>query len=166
MLNQYSPGIQEGIKLHRAIDTFTDRNTVFLKTKERLRHRFAKYAPVVADVFYDHFLAKYWTEFSEIPFRKYTLEAYRHLKEYYPVMPERTQRFYDYMLQYDILFSYAKPEGIDKVMQGMARRATFESGMEHSAEELLLNYEAYENEFRAFFPQIRQHIRTFGPCRS
>ncbi len=159
---QFSPGIREGIKLHRAIDTYMDAHETVLKSKERLRKPFGKYAPVVVDVFYDHFLALHWNEFSERSLRDYTNEIYVFLKQYYPVFPLRTQRFYDYMLQYDILFSYSKIEGIDRVMQGMARRARFESGMEHSAKELVVNYEAYKEEFSSFFPEIQQHIRRLN----
>jgi len=65
------------------------------------------------------------------------------------------------MVRYDILYSYAKIEGIDRVMKGMASRARFNSGMEHSARELETNYESYKSEFQSFFPQIQQHILTF-----
>jgi acyl carrier protein phosphodiesterase len=48
-------------------------------------------------------------------------------------------------------------------MKGMARRASFPSGMEHSAEELLTHYELYKEEFNRFFPQMQQHICTLAP---
>ena len=165
-VNNYSGGIQEGIKVHRAIDTFTDQHPIVLKSKERLRNKFGKYAPVVADVYYDHFLACSWNEFSELSLRDYTKQVYSFLQNYYPVFPLRTQRFYDYMRQYDILFSYSEIAGIDRVMKGMARRARFESGMERAAEELAANYEAYKAEFHLFFPEIQQHICNLAPCRS
>jgi acyl carrier protein phosphodiesterase len=160
---KYSPGIQQGIALHRAIDTYTDSHPVMRETKERLRKPFGKYAPVVGDVFYDHFLALAWDRYSDLSLREYTSNTYVFLKDYYEQFPLRTQRFYDYMVQYDILFSYAKIEGIDRVMQGMARRASFVSGMEHSARELRDNYESYKLEFDRFFPEMQQHIRTLVP---
>jgi len=160
-LQSYAPAIQKGIKLHRAIDTFTDSHEIVAKSKERLRKPFGKYAPVVADVFYDHFLALHWEEFSSTSLRAYTRDVYLFLKDHYPVFPTRTQLFFDYMVQNDILYSYAKIGGIDRVMKGMARRARFNSGMEHSARELETNYECYKSEFRLFFPQLQQHILTF-----
>jgi len=163
MLDKYSEGIKQGIRIHRAIDSFTDNHHIVLKSKERLRLQFGKYAPVVADVYFDHFLALQWEEYSEIELRKYTQDVYEFLKGYYAVFPERTKRFYDYMVKYDILFGYAEIEGIDRVMKGMAKRASFVSGMEKAADELVNNYEGYQEEFRLFFPEIRQHIRTFEP---
>jgi acyl carrier protein phosphodiesterase len=163
MVKKYSPEIQQGIKMHRAIDTFTDAHDVVLKSKERLRSHFGKYAPVVADVYYDHFLALHWKDFSEISLKQYTNEIYTFLEKHYSVFPERTKRFYEYMVKYDILFSYSKIEGIDRVMKGMSRRARFESGMERAADELVSNYESYKSEFHLFFPEIQQHIRNLAP---
>jgi acyl carrier protein phosphodiesterase len=165
-MSHFSGGMQEGIKMHRAIDMYTDSHAVVMQSKERLRGPFGKYAPVVADVFYDHFLAIGWNNFSDISLREYTNRVYKFLECYHAVFPERTQRFYEYMVKYDILFGYAKIEGIDRVMQGMARRARFVSGMEHSAAELEAHYEDYKAEFALFFPQMQQHIRNLAPCRS
>lgn len=157
----FSEGIREGIRMHRAIDTFTDGHPVVGRSKERLRKQFGKYAPVVADVYYDHFLAVEWNAFSAQSLRSYVNSVYIQLKEYYSLFPARTQRFYDYMLQYDILFAYQGIEGIDRAMRGMARRARFESGMERAAGELRAHYAEYRAEFMSFFPQLQEHIRTF-----
>ena len=58
--NQFSPGIQKGIVLHRKIDTFTDSHPVVELSKQRLRERYKKYASVIIDIYYDHYLAKNW----------------------------------------------------------------------------------------------------------
>ncbi|RZK26682.1 MAG: DUF479 domain-containing protein, partial [Hymenobacter sp.] len=61
----YQPEVQAGIRMHRAIDTFTDQHPVVRRSTARLRAAGAgKYAGVVADVFYDHFLAANFQEFS------------------------------------------------------------------------------------------------------
>jgi acyl carrier protein phosphodiesterase len=161
-VQKYPAGIQKGILMHRAIDSYTDSHATVLKSKERLRKKFGKYAPVVIDVYYDHFLARHWSDYASGDLRSFSDEAYAFLKNYYELFPERTKRFYEYMTQYDILYSYSKIEGIDRVMKGMSRRARFESGMELAAEELQCNYEDYQDEFCEFFPQIQQHILTFA----
>lgn len=157
-LAKFSLGIQEGIRLHRAIDTYTDNHAVTLKSKVRLRERYGKYSPVVADIFYDHFLATHWDDYSEVSLRVYADQTYKFLETHYAIFPERAKQFFNYMTKYDILFSYSKIEGIDKVMQGMSRRARFESGMETAAEALLMDYEDYRTEFREFFPELQGHV--------
>jgi acyl carrier protein phosphodiesterase len=93
-----------------------------------------------------------------VSLRDYTNQIYKYLEEYYSVFPDRSKQFYDYMIKYDILFAYTKTEGIEKVMQGMSRRASFISGMETAVEELIKDYEDYNKEFQSFFPDLQQHV--------
>jgi len=53
----YPPGIQKGIALHRAIDTFTDSHPATKEAKEVFRPHYRLYAGAFIDVAYDHFLA-------------------------------------------------------------------------------------------------------------
>lgn len=154
----YSQGIQQGIKLHRAIDEFTDNHAEMLRSKERLRPRYKKYAPVISDIFYDHFLAVNWEDYSAVSLRDYTQQVYEFLGKYYNLFPERSKQFYNYMIKYDILFAYTKLEGIERVMLGMSRRASFISGMETAVEELQKDYPDYKTEFQSFFPDLQQHV--------
>ena len=55
-LSMYPPRVQDGIILHRGIDRYTDSHHVVMKSKLRLRPKYHKYAPVIVDMFYDHFL--------------------------------------------------------------------------------------------------------------
>jgi acyl carrier protein phosphodiesterase len=129
-----------------------------LKSKERLRPRYKKYAPVITDIFYDHFLATHWQDYSAISLRDYTNQVYKYLEKFHTIFPERSQQFYNYMIKYDILFAYTKIEGIEKVMQGMSRRAHFISGMETATEELVKGYDDFKAEFKLFFPDLQQHV--------
>ena len=159
-MSDFSEGIQKGIILHRAIDSFTDSHADMQKSKERLRPRYKKYAPVITDIFYDHFLAVNWQDYSAVSLRDYTNKVYTYLGEHYSIFPQRSKQFYDYMIKYDILFAYTKLEGIEKVMQGMSRRAHFISGMETATEELEKHYKDFEIEFQSFFPELQSHVKT------
>jgi acyl carrier protein phosphodiesterase len=61
----YPQEVQKGIVLHRAIDTFTDAHPVFRQSTKKLHSRYHHYAGVIVDVFYDHFLAKNWANYSD-----------------------------------------------------------------------------------------------------
>ncbi|MGB5463037.1 MAG: DUF479 domain-containing protein, partial [Aureibaculum sp.] len=67
----YQTEIQYGILLHRQIDTFTDQHSIVKKSKLRLHERYSHYDGVIIDILYDHFLAKNWKIYSEIPLNKY-----------------------------------------------------------------------------------------------
>src|SRR5690606_27833300 len=138
-LEQYPSGIARGIRLHRFIDTYTDTHPVVSETKARLRPHFRKYAPVVADLYFDHFLASRFSEFSAEPLAAYTSRIYTLINSHLPGLPERVQYFFPYMMRQNWLLSYAEVSGIAQALGGLSRRASFDSGMEQAGEELIKN---------------------------
>jgi acyl carrier protein phosphodiesterase len=161
MLNEFSPGIRNGIGLHREIDSYTDNHPVVAQSKERLRERYHKYAPVIVDVFYDHFLATNWKNYCPVDLKTWSRNTYTSLGHYLPLFPNRSLRFYEYMVTYDILTGYSQMEGIKRVMKGMSRRARFDSGMETCTEELLTHYCDFKMEFAVFFPDLMKRCNQY-----
>ena len=100
MINEFEDEIKSGIILHRAIDHFTDNHPVVEQSKSRLRSEFRKYAPVIVDVFYDHFLARDWNTYHHQSLDDFATEAYSILESNESILPERTNHrelfFYDY----------------------------------------------------------------------
>ena len=77
----YPTDIQIGIQLHRQIDTFTDAHPVFRQCTKRLHKGYGHYSGVIVDIFYDHFLAKNWTSYSDVPLDLYIADFYKSLTE-------------------------------------------------------------------------------------
>ena len=156
----YSHGIARGIYLHRLIDTYTDTHPIVAETKTRLRDKFKKYAPVVADLYYDHFLAKHFERFANETLVSYTQRTYHLINNHLPDLPERVQYFFPYMMAQNWLLGYAEVEGISRALTGLSRRTSFESGMEKAGEELTINYSFYEQEFELFFPELERYVEV------
>lgn len=150
----YAPGIAQGIRLHRMIDHFTDTHPVVAETKARLRPRYRKFSPVIADMYYDHFLASNFELYGVKPLSVYTQEVYALISHHYHLLPPSVQHLFNYMRRQDWLLSYAQLEGIHQALSGMSRRTKFVSGMETAAEELEKNYHLYAADFDAFFPEL------------
>lgn len=157
----YSPTITKGILMHRAIDTFTDEHPTVLLSKKRLRDNYGKYSAVLVDIFYDYFLAKNWRDYYNVDLPLFAQETYKMLEGYYHYFPERSRRFYIYMVNYDILSNYARIEGIQRALNGMAHRARFDSNMEKATKELKLHEKVFEQEFRDFFPDLERSVESF-----
>ena len=81
--------IQQGIHLHRAIDTFTDAHEIVRKSKRRLHERYRHYDGVIIDIFYDHFLAKNWKYYSAIPLDIYASSFYDLLAKHDSILPRK-----------------------------------------------------------------------------
>jgi len=64
---KYPVDVQKGIILHREIDSFTEscKSASILSSRRRVAPRYRMYASVIFDVFYDHFLAANWLQYSK-----------------------------------------------------------------------------------------------------
>ncbi|MEN8703533.1 MAG: ACP phosphodiesterase [Polaribacter sp.] len=150
----FNTEIQQGIFLHREIDTFTDAHPIVRKSKRRLHKRYRHYDGVIIDIFYDHFLAKNWNSYSEIPLELYTQAIYQLFKEKSLELPIKSQNFIKYMIEYDILYNYQFKEGIAKVLNGMNQRTKGKSQMNLAIEDLEILQEKLEEDFTLFFKDL------------
>lgn len=160
-IDQFPAAIQKGIRLHRSIDFFTDNHEIVLQSKVRLREKFRHYAPVIVDVYYDHFLAKDWSRFSKIPLKEYTENFYSLMNNYFDIIPKGVIHMLSFMSRDNWLYNYQFIEGIDRALTGMSRRTKFESKMEEASEALKEHYRDFEKEFHQFFPELVLHVSKF-----
>lgn len=157
--NLFSPEIQQGILLHRKIDTFTDTHPIVEQSKQRLREKYRKYASVIVDIYYDHYLASNWQTYSDVGLQDFANNMYEIVMKHHTILPEKSKRFTGYMMQYNILHAYSTLEGIERVLQGMARRSTFQSNMEYATEDLKEHYQLFAEEFALFFPELQSYVQ-------
>ena len=153
----FSAEIQQGIFLHREIDTFTDAHEVVRKSKRRLHERYRHYDGVIIDIFYDYFLAKNWASYSEIPLELFTKSVSNLLDEVKLDLPIKSQQFINYMIEYNILFNYQYKDGIEKVLNGMNKRTKGKSQMNLAIEDLQCLEAEFEADFTLFFKELIAH---------
>lgn len=159
---KFPEGIKKGILLHRAIDFYSDNHPVFLKSVERLRPGYRKYAGVIVDIFYDHYLAKNWKGYSDQPLEQYAGYVHSLMLKNILLMPEKSVMFLKYAFRANnLLVSYASLNGIEEVLYGMSRRTTFKSNMELAGKDLKENYSEFENEFQLFFEDARGFVKEW-----
>ncbi|WP_035559858.1 ACP phosphodiesterase [Hymenobacter sp. IS2118] len=161
-LENYPANVQTGIRLHRAIDTFTDQHPVVRRATQRLRAAgYGKYAGVISDMFLDHFLARHFQHYTPEGLADFAQRIYVQLTARRQEMPPRVQHFLPYMVEHNWLLNYANLESITRALNGLSRRASPGSGMETAVVELQANYAAYEADFLEYFPQLQQHVAQF-----
>ena len=146
--------IQQGIILHRAIDTYTDLHPIVKKSVHRLFEPYSHYSAVIVDILYDHFLAANWSDYSDIPLEKYAAIFYELLNKNYKILPLRVQQFLPYMIADNWLLSYATVDGIGKILHQMDFRTKNRSNMKLAVKELELFYPEFNKEFKSFFKDL------------
>lgn len=154
--NMYPTEIQIGILLHREIDNYTDNHPIVRKSKRRLHERYGHYDGVIIDIIYDHYLAKNWLNYSEIPLDVYADDVYLFLESKNDIFPAKIQNILPFMIQYNWLVAYASKEGIKRVLEGMNKRTKGISKMDLAIEDLNLNYNEFEQDFTTFFEDLKK----------
>ncbi len=147
--------VQKGILLHRQIDSFTDAHPVVRKSKKRLHPRYRHYDGVIIDILYDHYLAKNWAVYCNVNLNDYAQEFYALLEANHDMLPEKIKYLLPYMINGNWLYSYRTIEGIGDVLIGMNKRTKNKSQMNLAVEDLMLHYTDFEDDFTAFFDDLR-----------
>jgi len=153
--------VQQGIHLHRKIDSFTDSNSVVQESKRRLWEKYRHYAGVIIDIYYDHFLAKNWENYHDSALENYTLQFYEIMDANRPDLPDRVNYVLHHMKRDNWLYQYRTIEGIGKTLDGMSRRTKFDSKMDQAVKDLEIDYKLYEEEFLRFFPELELHCKEY-----
>jgi len=152
--HSYDKPIQNGILLHRFIDSYTDSNALILQGRKLLYPHFGKYAGVVQDVFFDYFLAKNWPEHNEDSLSSFTQNVYQVLEDAKALYNEKAARMFHFMREQNWLEAYATPNGIQKALTGLSRRTQYESRMDNALPALELHGIHLERDFNNFFPEL------------
>ncbi|MDB5210880.1 MAG: hypothetical protein JWQ30_1707 [Sediminibacterium sp.] len=151
----YPPAVQKGIRLHRAIDTFTDLHPATKQAKEYFKPAVGPYAGAFMDVAYDHFLALDDKQFPENALGVFAQEVYAQLIEREPVLPERFTRMLPYMSSQNWLYNYQFKEGIEKSFGGVVRRAQYLTDSSQVYHLFLQHYDSLKEYYNEFFPDVK-----------
>ncbi len=146
--------VANGIELHRMIDDYTDNHPVVMESKKRLRDTYRHYAPVIVDMYYDHFLASKWKQYHPLPLSEFASNTYQTLLTNESILPEKFKYMLPYMMRGNWLVNYGKVEGIQRALTGMSRRTSFHSKMEDAVNDLRKHYQKFGDEFELFFPDL------------
>ena len=155
---KYPKEIQVGLILHRNIDNFTDTHPIVKRSMHRLNPRYRHFDGIIIDILYDHFLAKNWSKYSNIPLEIYAQNVYSFLSENVESFPEELQNLLPSMIKYNWLVNYASLEGIERVLGGMNRRTKGISQMDLAIEDLKLHYKELEEDFTAYFKELEDFV--------
>ena len=151
--------INAAIALHRHIDSFTDAHPLVANSRARVGPTRRRYAGILVDLFYDHFLARQWRDYSDVPLHQFTARVYAALRANENLLPERLRYIAPRMAASDWLASYRDVEAIGIALDRMGERLKRGNALLGSAAELTASYTGFEADFRAFFPDVVRYAR-------
>lgn len=162
--NQYSPEIIKGIKTHRKVDAYTDSHNNFLACKKLLRPERRRFAGIIVDMSFDHFLAKNWSDYSDLELSEFTNRVYGILLDREQTLPQKLRDRLPYMVQDDWLGSYRNIETIGLALHAISKRlGRFERAkpIKDGLDDIQANYQEFEKNFREFFPELISFVDNY-----
>ncbi len=151
----YSSNIQKGILLHRAIDTYTDAHPIFRQSKKLLFSDFRHYSSVIVDMFYDHFLAKNFDDYSAVSLSHFAESFYSALEKRKELLPKKVNQILPVMKKYNWLVSYKNTDDLRDILNQMNHKTKFKTQLDDSVDLLIEHYDTFESEFTQFFAEIK-----------
>lgn len=157
---QFPEQVQKGIIIHRDIDFYMDTHPIVKQGMSRLRENYPKFSGVIMDIFYDHFLAKNWVNYSKIDLEKFTHQVYKTVGDNKELLVGKAKMMYPYMKRDNWLLSYQTVDGIQVILERMTKRIDNKVLLNKSVTELQNHYQEYDEEFTRFFDEIYIYLKS------
>jgi acyl carrier protein phosphodiesterase len=149
------PGIAAGIRHHRRVDAFTDSHPSVAAFRRVLIPEHAHYARVIADVFFDHFLAIDFTRYAREPLDEFLRRVYATIDPHIDELPGGLRVVYPRMRDDGWLESYQSLEGIGLALGGISHRLSRRPQLAPAVHFLDDVHRAtLERLFHEFFPDV------------
>jgi acyl carrier protein phosphodiesterase len=120
--NALPAGIADGIRNHRRVDAYTDSHPSVAAFRRVLIPEHGHYARVIADVFFDHFLAIDFNRYSAESLDAFLTRVYAAIDPHIDTLPGSLRAVYPRMRDEGWLTSYRSIEGIGMALFGISRR--------------------------------------------
>lgn len=154
----FSSDIQKGIRLHRAIDRFTDLHPITKAAKNLLYPAAGPYAGALIYIVYDHFLALDEYEEPDSGWQAFSQTVYAELNARNSLLPASFQQLLPYMTKYNWLVNLRHLQQIKQSFYGLARRAKYFNTSRESFDLLQENYAQLQQHYNLFFPDLKKFV--------
>ena len=151
--------IQDGITMHRAVDTFTDSHPAIHEAKKVFSPLVRLYAGAFVDVAMDYFVATDLSLNSLAEWKAHSLRVYRVLHEHEQWLPENFKKMLAKMEQDDWLYNYREDWGIKFSMRNVLNKAKYLNPDIPVFEAFLENKPFLQECYNDFFPDLLTHAK-------
>jgi acyl carrier protein phosphodiesterase len=152
--DRFPRGIHEGIMQHRRIDAFTDSHPAVAAFRRVLIPDHGHYSRVIADMFFDHFLACRFDEYAGEPLESFLGRTFATIDPHQHLLPGMLRMLYPRIRDEGWLLSYREIEGIHLALTYMSRRFSRKPRLETATRHLVDSRTELERRFEDFFPDV------------
>ncbi len=150
---RFSPTIRQGVALHRRIDSYAERHSLFRQSRQRISQDYGLYRGVMVDIFYDYYLVNDWDEWCDETLEDFLTRTRAVVENNMSSLPTEMHRLVPIIFE-ELLPSYGTVEGIATALSRLSRRIKRPNPLSGGEKELLLHHDALLNDFRVFTPEV------------
>ncbi len=150
--------VQQGIRMHRAIDQYTDAHAANLTARNAFEKPYRRFAGIITDVVYDHYLARNWRDYSDIALQDHAEIVYSALQEHDEILPSSLRRFARVVTERNMLVSYQQFEAVDVALNQISKKSTRFSVLASAAAVARDREGVLETCFQEFFPDLVRFV--------
>lgn len=155
--------IQNGIRLHRLIDEYTDRHPVVRELKDVFTQTAGRYNASFLDISFDHFLALDESNQPEEGWESFAQWCYLEIEKRLHELPDNFHRLFHYMKKDNWLYNYRYGWLIKKSFEKLTERAAFLDNNINVYRDFETNYDIIKSGYEDFFPQLKKFVLDISP---
>lgn len=158
---QFDAQVERGIRLHRAIDQFTDQHDIVRRSQQRFDPRFRRYAGIMTDIIYDHLLAKRFSHYTANDLGAFSTRVLQTLVDHDHLLTEPAATTARRMYQLNSLAGYNKEDFVERSLVYISQRLTRANPLDEAYAECQQHLVDLGDDLSEFYPVLTDYCDTW-----
>jgi len=159
----FSPGIREGVMLHRQIDSYTNDHSGATSARNRFSRERRRFAGIILDICFDHFLIQHWNRYTDTRLSSFVDGVFRRIQPYQDIFRGRlpfslTRENLGYLLE-----TNQDLDGVVFTLSRISNRLRNGNALLNALGEIKAMYDQLEADFINFFPDLIHYTCSLHP---
>ncbi len=154
--------LQAGVHLHRKIDALSNQHPAVKTGSNRFPTNLRRLAPIFLDLLADYHLANRWHKYYEPDLAEFSRVCYASIRVYQHYLPQRGQKFVNYMERVDLLHHYKNWDAVVVGLESVLRRLQQPPGKAEVISACRRLTPEVETDFVQLYPDLRAHWQTWN----
>lgn len=160
-LSHLPEGVERGIRLHRYLDRFTDTHVALTPVRQQIPDVPRRFAGIVVDVMFDHYLAHRWDEISQLSLDQHAQLVIAALDGHETHCPAPLRRFTRLLQSENILQNNIHLSSIEQTLSRIARRSSRFDALALTTAQLEPLRDKLNHPFTVFYPDLHQAAKDY-----
>ena len=161
LVGEYPHSIERGMRLHRAIDAFTDHHETVLRSCRRPAPEFRRVAPIMVDIIYDYFLANHWRAYHPESMSSFSTTIFSTVLNTRITLPTAAFRLINLMEEHRSLAGYDQVIFVERAFNHLSKRLSRSNPLARGISEFHDHYSGFEEDFIEFYPILNSFVEQW-----